>query len=150
MGGPRVYGNLHSTLETGGSDDTMSMDIDQLPLPLRLPFGDGLGCDPEAYTTDVDDDRPNGQHQDYEPFIAFPQRGECSFHRKLVAAYASGAAGVIVWGNDDSSILIRPSADPEWSRHHQSRLNRKGTRRVVRRLSLKTSPWCTFPAKPVY
>lgn len=122
-------------LRPGGSDDTMSMDIDQLPLPLRLPFGDGLGCDPEAYTTDVDDDRPNGQHQDYEPFIAFPQRGECSFHRKLVAAYASGAAGVIVWGNDDSSILIRPSADPEWEssspKQAESQGNEEGSTKAV-------------------
>jgi hypothetical protein len=76
-------------------------------LPLVVPIADPLGCSFRSYGA-------SEQIGAGTPWIAFIQRGQCTFHQKFDIARDAGAFGIVVWGNDDDQILIRPSEDPDW------------------------------------
>lgn len=82
-----------------GESQSSLLGVSLEPLPLAAPRRHYLGCTSDAYS---------GQAA---PFVAFPQRGVCTFREKMVAARQAGATGVVVWGNDEDTLLIRPADD---------------------------------------
>ena len=88
-------------------------------LPLVVPMADPLGCSFRSYSASETDHAG-------KPWIAFIQRGQCTFHQKFDIARDAGAFGVVVWGNDDDQTLIRPSEDPDWWSDQEHDLRGKG------------------------
>jgi hypothetical protein len=82
-----------------GESQSSLLGVSLEPLPLAAPRRHHLGCTSDAYS---------GQAA---PFVAFPQRGVCTFREKMVAARQAGATGVVVWDNDEDALLIRPADD---------------------------------------
>lgn len=72
------------------------------PVSIILPVYDRTGCRGAQYPEDASE------------FIAYVQRGKCTFFEKLLTAKQRGAIGVVVYGTEqDGEQLIRPSADGE-------------------------------------
>lgn len=100
LGATAVFGRpITSQLDPKASLSSALLGVSVAPLAVALPPNDRLGCSPDSY---------NGLGI---PFVAFPQRGECTFRDKMDVARKAGASGVIVWGNDDDPLLLRPSDD---------------------------------------
>jgi len=100
LGATAIFGrpiSVETTPDAGVESDLLGVSLE--PLVLALPGTDRLGCSPKSY-----------QGQD-AGFVAFPQRGDCTFREKLDVARKAGASGVVVWGNDNDPLLIRPADD---------------------------------------
>lgn len=79
-----------------------SLGLFRDPMRIVLPVYDRTGCRDAQYPKDA-----------FE-FIAYVQRGKCTFFEKLLTAKQRGAIGVVVYGTElDGEQLIRPSADGE-------------------------------------
>lgn len=101
-GAPAYFGK---SVRRNFNEGDQYLSFNASPLLLRKPSDDDFGCANDSYA------RSSGS--DNRRFVAFALRGNCSFQQKHDIARSSGAAGIVVWGNDKSRTLIQATMDPE-------------------------------------
>jgi len=107
VGATATFGRQLSERPSFGVSGSKPLEPMEEQLPLVAPIADPLGCSFRSYGASEEVGAGT-------PWIAFVQRGQCTFHQKFDIARDAGAFGIVVWGNDDDQILIRPSEDPDW------------------------------------